>query len=299
MRIFVTPDLHGEKVEVYSDYDRIVCIGDYRSSPQRKYIFKALRINREEGIDINWQDLVGEKKARKLYKKGEKEGIRLLKHLKKLSKPDDLLLIPGNWDNTKEEVTFWAPNYKVNRGDIDHNSLIKKLGGIKDFHKKKVEFKNFIIIGYGISNTPELPIKHKDEYTKKEYDKIKKKYDKVLEQCAKHFRYAKKKKKPVIFFTHNVPYNTKLDVVRNKDSPGDGMHLGSYMARELVEKFQPKICLGGHMHEHYGFDKINNTLIVNVGYGKKKNTYLEIKEKDIKVELWQDKRIIKKKSVKL
>jgi len=52
-------------------------------------------------------------------------------------------------------------------------------------------------------------------------------------------------------------YNTALDIV------GDGIHVGSTAVRKFIEKYQPHLCLTGHIHEAVGKDKIGSTIIVN------------------------------------
>lgn len=41
-------------------------------------------------------------------------------------------------------------------------------------------------------------------------------------------------------------------------------------AREMIEKYQPLICESGHIHEHFGKDKIGKTVCINSGFGSKK-----------------------------
>jgi hypothetical protein len=80
----------------------------------------------------------------------------------------------------------------------------------------------------------------------------------------------------VIFDSHNVPFNTKLDTIVNQKSPSNGLHYGSIITREIVEKYQPPVCISGHMHEHFGKDNIGKTVCINSGYGSRPNVLLDI-----------------------
>ena len=116
------------------------------------------------------------------------------------------------------------------------------------------------------------------------YRKLLKRYDKIFLRSK---RKSEKKSgtsriKPTIFLTHNVPYNTKLDIIVNEDSPVNGKHYGSNLARAMIEKHQPLLAIGGHMHEHFGKDRIRKTTILNSGFGPHVNTLIEIKNGKIK-----------------
>lgn len=112
---------------------------------------------------------------------------------------------------------------------------------------------------------------------KKSKNNYNKKYFKPLDKL---FRKAKDSK-PIIFLTHNVPYNTKLDKILDKSSPRFGQHFGSYLARQLIIKHKPLVSIGGHMHEHFGKDNLNKKTIINAGFGSDVNTILEIKSNKI------------------
>lgn len=62
-----------------------------------------------------------------------------------------------------------------------------------------------------------------------------------------------------IFVPHAPPRNTKLDRIRA------GIHVGSTAVREFIEKYQPDVCVCGHIHEARGTDVIGKTQIVNCG----------------------------------
>ena len=48
-----------------------------------------------------------------------------------------------------------------------------------------------------------------------------------------------------------------------------GMHAGSKELREIIDKYEPRLVLCGHIHEDPGYTKINNTIVVNCSMGKR------------------------------
>ena len=88
---------------------------------------------------------------------------------------------------------------------------------------------------------------------------------------------------PVIFIPHNVPFNTSLDKITNKESPRNGYHYGSLIVREIIEKYSPLLTIGGHMHEHFGKCKIGKTVCINAGFGSYVNTFIDLNEENGKI----------------
>jgi putative phosphoesterase len=95
------------------------------------------------------------------------------------------------------------------------------------------------------------------------------------------FKIIEKKKMidyKTILVTHVPPFNTV-------DKIFIGMHGGSKELRKLVDKFNPKLVLSGHIHEDSGFKKINNTIFVNCSLGKRgEGAIIEINE-DVSVKM--------------
>ncbi|MDP4012889.1 MAG: hypothetical protein Q8R00_04770 [Candidatus Nanoarchaeia archaeon] len=50
----------------------------------------------------------------------------------------------------------------------------------------------------------------------------------------------------------------------------------------MIEKHQPLVCVGGHMHEHFRKCKIGRTTAINAGFGSFVNVWMEILEDKIK-----------------
>lgn len=278
-RFLIIGDLHGNIPKIYEkEFDAIIAPGDFCSDSPRKYMFESLKRYLDNKEDIEWFDICGKRKAKSMVKKSLRDGRKILKKLNKLNVP--VFALPGNWDWTgNEDWEFLDKNYWK-------DYLIKDLKNIKDCHKKVRKFKDLTIIGHGITSAPELPIHRIKRFSKKEFSKKEKKYqNKFFKPMDKKFRKIKDLRK-TIFLSHNVPYKMKLDKVINKDSPMNGKHLGSYLAREIIEKYQPLVCIGGHIHEGFGKTKFKKTNIINAGFGSYVNTLLEIKDGKItKIEL--------------
>ncbi len=82
-----------------------------------------------------------------------------------------------------------------------------------------------------------------------------------------------------IFVPHAPPRDTKVDRIHA------GSHVGSTAVRVFIEKYQPDVCVCGHIHEARGTDVLGKTQIVNCGpTGKGCYAVIELGEK-IKVEI--------------
>jgi len=276
MKFSIVGDLHGNKPKIYfKEFDAIIAPGDFCSSDKkRRYAFQALR-KRIQNPDsrVKWYDLPGKREARKIIKKSLKDGRKILKHLNSFNVP--VYIVPGNADlipRKEEEWVFLRQNH--------YNKLIEGLENIIDVHHRLVDIGEYQIIGNGISTGPEYP-QYKEELDRlkaKELRKQKKEYEKVSKKVASLFERASK---PVIFLSHNVPFNTPIDKITNKESPRYGYHYGSVVAREMIEKYQPLVCIGGHMHEHFKKCKIGKTVCINSGFGSFVNVLMELKGNNI------------------
>ena len=77
-----------------------------------------------------------------------------------------------------------------------------------------------------------------------------------LEMCWPE---AKTLAEHILLVSHNPPKNTKCDIV------GAGLHVGSEAVRAFIEKYQPPLCLCGHIHEARATDSIGATRVINPG----------------------------------
>ena len=63
----------------------------------------------------------------------------------------------------------------------------------------------------------------------------------------------------LILMAHDPPFGTQTDRVRS------GQSVGSMAVREFIEKYQPAVCITGHIHESKAVDWIGKTQIINPG----------------------------------
>ncbi|MCK5023827.1 MAG: metallophosphoesterase [Candidatus Aenigmarchaeota archaeon] len=94
-------------------------------------------------------------------------------------------------------------------------------------------------------------------------------WEKTEEEIENDLEYLSHEIDPnkTIYVFHAPPYNTKLDIMYNKQ------HMGSKSIRNFIEKEQPSISLHGHIHESPKMSgtikqKIGKTLCINPGSGR-------------------------------
>jgi Icc-related predicted phosphoesterase len=269
-KFLIVGDLHGHKPKIhYEGYDAIIAPGDFCSDESKKYNFEALRIRMKDTKSrTQWYDVVGRDKAKEIVDLSIKNGRKILEFLNSLGKP--VFIVPGNWDWTVDKNSDW--DYLKQ----DHfKRLIDGLKNIVNVYHKRVEFEGYEIIGHGISSGPEFPQYKEDKERLKpeELDEIKKDYERDSSKVSTLFEEATK---PVIFLSHNVPFNTPIDEITNKESPRCGYHYGSLIAREMIDKYHPLVCIGGHMHEHFTKCMVGDTTAINAGFGSEVNVLLEL-----------------------
>jgi len=273
VKIVAVGDLHGKFPKIsHKDFDYILSVGDFSPSLSRDLIFEHIRKRMEDpDYDGEWWDPIGEKEADRRSKAEMERGREILEKLASYGKP--VITIPGNTDATER----WGPENHFSK------FMIKGLKKVEDAHMRLIETPSFSVIGYGETSHPELPADNENKlYTKKELKEINRDFEKLERKYDRLFKKALKLKKPIILLGHNVPYDTKLDLIKNKKSPRFGEHLGSNLIRNLIEKYQPLLCLGGHMHDSKGACYINDTLCINLGEGSKANIYFEIHGSELK-----------------
>jgi len=285
LKFLIIGDLHGKRPRIhYKNFDAIIVPGDICSDRGLRGIMLAwIRSWKSKNVK-SWEEFfkkIDKKKFRQYEKDSLKAGWRILKFLNSFGKP--VFLVPGNWDQSfgkskiKDEDKDQYSYLKsvLDKMDGETNKHLKKgLKNIYDCQFKLHRLPDFNIIGYGLSNFPEK--KFTQIKNKKLAERLRRFYKKLFKKLSDQYK-KRDKSKPTIFLSHNVPHNTRLDKILKKDSPIYGEHYGSTITREFCKKYRPLICIGGHMHEHFGKDKIGKTVVVNVGFGPRVNTLLEIK----------------------
>jgi len=277
-KILILGDMHGIKPNIhYKGYDSVICSGDFAETGDlRPYFFKAVSL-RQQNKKTQWYEFLGKKKSKDFVMSAVKAGERLLYYLKTLGVP--VFYVPGNNEFSGDVSSNWSFLRK------DNFKLAKT--GMKGIYNCDLcirKFGEYTIIGYGQSFGPEDPrfIDTFDGYSKKRQKEIARFNVNTRKKLDRLFQRALRMKRKIIFISHNVPFNTRLDTILHKDSPRYGMHYGSTLAKEMIEKYQPLICIGGHMHEHFNKDMLGKTVCINAGYGADANILLKLSKNKIK-----------------
>jgi|SRR3989339_389082 len=277
MKFLIIGDLHGAMPKIkIKDFDAIIAPGDFCSDKgiRGAYAKAYKEYIKTHDMSKEWWDYCGKKKAKQYSMNSINRGKQILKFLDSFNKP--VYLVPGNWDWTEGSTTNWRFMNK----DFWNKYIMKGHKNIIDIHKKIIDIGEFAFIGYGICNGPELlRYRHYGRFPKKKHEKSQKALKKLL---AEYNTLFKKAKKPVIFISHNVPYKI-LDLIKDKKSVMHGYHYGSLLARRMVMKHKPLLCIGGHMHENYGKKVLGKTTVINSGFGADVNTLVEIKNNKLRI----------------
>jgi Icc-related predicted phosphoesterase len=280
MKFLILGDLHGNKPNIYfKGFDAIIAPGDFCSDAGiREYYAITYKEFLNDPYNYReWWEITGKPKARALVKESLSSGRKILEFLNSFGVP--VYIVPGNWDWTKDMRVKW----KFLKKDF-FEEILKNLRNIVNLHCRIKDIGEYVLVGYGICNGPEL-FKYRNYekiFKKEDIDKNKENYKKLLDRYDKLFRKAESKEKPIIFLSHNVPFNTTINEITNKESPRYGYHYGSLIAREMIDKYQPLVCIGGHMHEHFTKCKVGKTTAINAGFGSYVNVWLELLEDKIK-----------------
>ncbi len=299
MRILAIGDLHGRKPTIkIKNFDVIVQVGDVcddrKLSPWIKRWFNYIKKYPDESISLDkfLVKNIGRKKLNQIEIQSLKIGRKILEYLNSFNKP--VFFIPGNWDqsygkskikdNDKNTYNYLKSFYDWWLGDKVNPKLIKGLKNIRDCQYKLHKLNKINFIGYGLISSVEYKknSKIKRNLNRKQERELKKSFDKIVEKLDFVFK-KRDKKLPTIFISHNIPYKTKLDIITNKNSYAYKKHLGSYIAREMCIKYKPLLCVGGHIHDNRGKDKIGKTIVINPGYGKGAQVLIDVDEENGKI----------------
>lgn len=276
MKFLIIGDLHGHKPNIFfKEFDAIIAPGDFCSDAPRVWMFKSLKEKLQNPkTTTHWYELVGKRKAKKMIEQSIMDGRSILEYLNSFNVP--VYCVPGNWDWTPAQSTWVI--LKQNHWQ----RLIKGLKNVIDCHHKRVDIGHYNFIGHGITSGPEYPQDAEEKETARESSMIAKIKSNYKRQKSVMTRLFQETKKPIIFMPHNVPYNTPLDLINNPASPRNGKHFGSVIAREMIDRYQPLVCIGGHMHEQFTACTLGKTLCINAGFGSDVNVLLEIDGSKIK-----------------
>lgn len=253
MKILALGDFHGEFPQTIKDIirknkiDVVLSNGDYFPFHYRELWFKHCY-----GKDTELWEVIGKSKYKKMILKDLKLGEKSLRGLNSLKVP--VFTTVGNLDYSRYNDQYHKEVWGRGKWNWDNqdffSNIIRKYPHVKRVNYKQDKIGEYAIIGaIGGSNSgvPES-----------------KSFKRHLKLLIKMFK--NNKDRSVIFLSHNVPNNTKLDKASMKAHKAvRGKHLGSKLVRMTIDKCRPLIHIGGHMHEGRGIQKVGKTLCVNPG----------------------------------
>src|SRR6056297_3445551 len=284
-KLLIVGDLHGRKPKIhFKNFDAIVFVGDVcddrKIGPLFKKYFKKLK-QAESPLDFSFEEFIEEEIGMKKFEQYEKESLKrgneIMRYLDSFGKP--IFMVAGNWDQSygpskikdmdKSDFHYLKAFYDWWLGDKINAKITKGIKNVKNCMFKNHLFNGINFIGYGlVSGTENIRKKKKKiNVTKKQFEKLKNAHDKIFKKLSSVFIHRKK----------------KLDKINQKGSHVHGKHLGSTIARKICKIYKPLLCIGGHIHEGKGKDKIGKTKVINPGFGKDAQVLIEIDEKKRKI----------------
>jgi len=262
LRILGIGDFHGTYQKKWNEVikkqnpDIIICVGDYKPFTLRKEFFKY--VYGKKDVEL-WQ-AVGKKKYKEATRKEVRAMERIFNNLDKAPMP--VVSISGNadaskWPDAVDTSYFRSSNGKVWKwAEQDFfTPAVEKYKNIHYIDYSYFKFRDYVVVAGGPSSFP-------GRVKSKNYKKLKVRLDRLF----KKFRKENKDKK-VIFLTHNVAYETKLDKIISKEAHkrAKGRHYGSKLVRRVIDRYQPFLHIAGHIHEQMGTQKLRKTMMVNTG----------------------------------
>ncbi len=259
MKVLALGDFHGKfnlgkfkKLVKNEEIDLVVSNGDFVPFSLRKIFFDKIYGKSEKEL---W-DVVGRKKYKQIRGNDFKNAREVVKKLDQLGV--QVITVQGNNDECKYGG---AGDFKRAKSDFkwengDHFvQVFKGCKNVKLIDYSFFKFKDFVFIGKGGSSFP-------GHVQSKGFKSLREKQEKLFKKFRKENKAGK-----VIYLSHNVPHDTKLDLITDKDAhkKAKGKHYGCKIVRRLINKWQPILSLGGHIHERQGKQKLGKTLAVNVG----------------------------------
>ncbi len=188
-----------------------------------------------------------------------RRGEEVLKKMNRLKIP--VVTVLGNVDypcsdDVMDVVKPKGRNYWI--WDWERNFVFRDL--VTRYHNLKLidydftQVQDMIFLG---ARTHSFPGKVKSKNFRKHKEKLRRLFAKFRKE---------NKERRVVFVAHNVPYNTRLDKIGMKaHADVRGKHYGSKLVRRIIDRYQPLLALGGHIHEGRGTQKLGKTLVVNPG----------------------------------
>lgn len=265
LKAVVISDLHGvfsdslRRAIIGEEPDIILCCGDVTPFRLKEAFFEYIYADYDQEKHL-W-DYIGKPRYRSETRKDLADAMRVLAALDDL--PFPVRFVPGNNDNPlweqerRPERMYDEPEWEwVHQNSLD--DFVMDLFGVKDISYGADIVGDYVFIGYPASNSPGHV--QSDVYRR---------HRRWLDNVFSEFERKKHEDKSIVFVCHNGPHETKTDLItaEGADERARGEHYGSKLARRIIERYQPTVCVHGHIDEGRGTDRIGDTDIVNVGPG--------------------------------
>ncbi|MFA4960656.1 MAG: metallophosphoesterase [Candidatus Pacearchaeota archaeon] len=293
MKLLIIGDLHGRKPIIKTkDFDAFALVGDICDDRKIGKLYKKyFTLLKNPDFEMGFKEFAYSEIEKNKFLEYEKKslivGRKILKYLDKFEKP--IFMVGGNWDQSygktmiknvdKDTYNRLRYFYDSWMGDKLNSFLTKGIRNLKNCMFRNVEYNGINFVGYGLSSGPErVKKKYKKEMGSAKFNILKNLRKKLFGKLYSIYKNRKNKRIPTVFISHNIPYGTRLDIIKDKKSYAYKKHAGSILARDFCKKFQPLVCIGGHVHEGKGKDKIGKTTIINPGYGANAQVLLELEE---------------------
>lgn len=248
------------------DADLLLGAGDFTKFHLRDVFFKHCYRTDKELCDV-----VGVRKYERSVRKDIASCERVLHYLDKLGLP--IAITTGNSDYSKyRDALDKEPQAHLRKYSEAFHKDVASSENIADASYKAKKCGEHVIIGYPQSSFP-------GRVKSKAY----KKQRALLEKLFKKYDASK-----IIFLIHNPPYECgKLDLIGgDAHKKAAGKHYGSKLCRRLIDKYQPLLCVSGHVHENQGVVKLGKTTVVNCGYGEEgEYAVINVTNREVKVKL--------------
>lgn len=219
-----------------------------------------------------WQ-VLGKAKTKRLVLRDIRAGERVLRTLNEFGVP--VIMVPGNADHLGKAYNDQYTAQQISPSGwkwYDQNffaSLIRRYTNLRRFDYSFVRFGAYVFIGARGGTSP-------GDVMSAAFRRHRRKLDVLF----KRFTHEN-----VVFVSHNVPYNMKLDKIGMKAHVAvRGKQYGSKLIRRVVDRWQPLVHIGGHIHESSGMQKLGRTICVNTGAAHEgKAAIIELAGKKVRV----------------
>lgn len=180
----------------------------------------------------------------------------------------DLIILNGDLTNfgTRKDAkkvldAIFAVNLSVlaQIGNLDNFEINDYLDEINlNLNGKARLFKGAVCL-LGIGGSNRTPFKTPSEFSEEQLADLGEQAYRQGVECIAQAAHMANIPIPMILIAHTPPFGTRLDMLT------DGRHVGSTAIRAFIEKYQPDLCITGHIHEGKGIDAIGRTKIINPG----------------------------------